>query len=56
METIKFEYLPSNTFKPENESDENKYKDGYQILCNGYLFLRHRKKKQSTNWQCKFKN
>ena len=60
LNDLKFSYTPSATYKESvHASAENLIKDGYEILCEGYLYYRNRKNKlkdgtiSSINWRCK---
>ena len=51
----KFEYVHSNTWKKEHDSENNKEKDGFEVLSNGFYFSRNKKNKSSNRWVCKYK-
>ena len=52
----KFEYIYNNTYKPDYEKeDSNVAKDGLDVLCEFFLFSRHRVNKSSINWLFKHK-
>ncbi|CAF0870760.1 unnamed protein product [Brachionus calyciflorus] len=48
-----FQFIRSNTFKPENDDNDNINKDGFEVLLNGFLYYRNKKNKNSTYWTCK---
>ena len=43
-----FEFIKSNSYKPENDADSNVNKDGFEILFNGFLYARNKKNKNSN--------
>ncbi|CAF0846727.1 unnamed protein product [Brachionus calyciflorus] len=38
----KYEYVQSNTFKPEHDNDDNLVKDGFEVLYEGFLYAREK--------------
>ena len=55
-ENYTIEYIESNYYKPEHNTETNINKDGYHLMLNGqYLYKRFRKNKSSLNWLCKEK-
>ena len=40
---LKIEYIKSSHHKTSYDEKANKWRDGYDLLCNGYLFHRNRK-------------
>ncbi|CAF1076328.1 unnamed protein product [Brachionus calyciflorus] len=55
IENIKYEYVQSNTLRLEHEDETNETKDGFEVLCDNFLFYRRRKNKDSNYWVCKHK-
>ncbi|CAF0806273.1 unnamed protein product [Brachionus calyciflorus] len=51
--TIKFEYIQSNHFKPEDECDENTQKKGFEVLSDGFVYVKKKSNKDSNYWKCK---
>ena len=49
--SVQVEYKPNNQYKPGDEATANH--DGHDLLCDGYLFKRHRINATSINWLCK---
>ena len=51
---INFKYVENNSYKPnQGDLDANKERDRLEVLCDDYLFNRHRVNKKSINWLCK---
>ncbi|CAF1031988.1 unnamed protein product [Brachionus calyciflorus] len=51
-----FEYVQSNTYKLEHDSELNLSKDGFEVLAEKFLYCRRKKNKSSNYWVCKHKN
>ena len=50
---IKFEYIQSNHFKQEHDCYENKQKKGYEVLSDGFVYVKKKSNKDSNYWKCK---
>ncbi|CAF0976433.1 unnamed protein product [Brachionus calyciflorus] len=48
LENLQIEYVQSNTCKPDDDS--NVKKDGFEVLCENFLFYRRRTIKDSSYW------
>ncbi|CAF0754016.1 unnamed protein product [Brachionus calyciflorus] len=51
--TIKFEYIQSNHFKQEDECDENTQKKGFEVLSDGFVYVKKKSNKDSNYWKGK---
>ena len=38
LDDLKYNYLPSATYKKENDSLSNIEKDGFEVVCDGYVY------------------
>ncbi|CAF0788005.1 unnamed protein product [Brachionus calyciflorus] len=50
---LKFEYIQSNHFKQEDECEENKQKKGFEVLSDGFIYVKKKSNKDSNYWKCK---
>ena len=49
---IEFEYVPNTTYKAEHAEGPNLKKEGYDVLCKGFILKMNRPNKDSINWLC----